>query len=274
LNPSTPPRHEASLGTGAADPSGRGFDTLTVENIFRHFGRRRALSQISFEAPAGTILGLLGPNGAGKSTLLSILATLLQPTSGTVRYGSLAVVGDGSRSTRSAEGAMLRSHIGMLGHDLYLYPELSARENLSFFAALYGDPASGAAADRALSRAVLADRGNDPVGSFSRGMRQRVALERALIHDPRLLLLDEPFTGLDDRSVAALTARLHGLREEGRIVILATHDLDIAEGLFDQAIFIRDGRMVERAERPQALRALYQSVMARGAAVTAARPRP
>jgi ABC-type multidrug transport system ATPase subunit len=95
-------------------------------------------------------------------------------------------------------------------------------------------------------------------------MRQRVALERALIHDPRLLLLDEPFTGLDDRSVAALIARLGDLRGEGRIVILATHDLDIAEGLFDEAVFMRDGRMIETAVRPQALRSLYQSVMTRG----------
>jgi ABC-type multidrug transport system ATPase subunit len=258
----------------SADQSGRTFDTLAVEDVSRHFGRRRALSQITFRAPAGTILGLLGPNGAGKSTLLGILATLLQPTSGTVRYGNLAVVGDRSKSTRSAQGAMLRRHIGMLGHDLYLYPELSARENLSFFAALYGHADAGAAADRALGRAALAERAHDHVGSFSRGMRQRVALERALIHDPRLLLLDEPFTGLDDRSVGALTARLRELRGEGRIVILATHDLDIAEGLFDQAVFIRDGRMIERAERPQALRALYQSVMARSASGHAGKTLP
>jgi ABC-type multidrug transport system ATPase subunit len=92
-------------------------------------------------------------------------------------------------------------------------------------------------------------------------MRQRVALERALIHDPRLVLLDEPFTGLDARSVAALTERLRELRAEGRIILLATHDLDLAEGLFDQAVFIRDGRMVELTSQPQALRTLYHSVM-------------
>jgi heme exporter protein A len=229
------------------------FDELVVEDVSRHFGRRRALSQISFRSRSGSVLGLLGPNGAGKSTLLAILATLLRPTSGAVRYG-----------TSTATGAALRARIGMLGHDLYLYPELTARENLSFFSALYGAPDPGAAADRALERAALSDRANDPVSSFSRGMRQRVALERALIHDPRLLLLDEPFTGLDDRSVAALIARLGDLRGEGRIVILATHDLDIAEGLFDEAVFMRDGRMIETAVRPQALRSLYQSVMTRG----------
>ena len=97
-------------------------------------------------------------------------------------------------------------------------------------------------------------------------MRQRVALERALIHDPTLLLLDEPFTGLDARSVAALCTRLRELREEGRIVLLATHDLDIAEGLLDAAAFVRDGRMVEHVDQPQALRQLYASVIAKGRA--------
>ena len=244
--------------------AGSDFVELTVEDVSRHFGRRRALSQVSFRCGAGSILGLLGPNGAGKSTLLSILATLLQPTSGIVRYGRLAAIGASDASPRGDRGAVLRSHIGMLGHDLYLYPELTARENLSFFAGLYGARDAGAAADRALARAALADRAHDPVSSFSRGMRQRIALERALIHDPRLLLLDEPFTGLDDRSVAALSTRLRELRGEGRIVVLATHDLDLAEGLFDEAVFIRDGRLVEMAVRPQALRSLYQSVMTRG----------
>lgn len=243
------------------------FDSLSVEDLSRHFGRRRALSHVTFRAEAGSILGLLGPNGAGKSTLLAILATLLQPTSGLVRYGSLAVSGEGDGSVGAAtRNPALRARIGMLGHDLFLYPELSARENLAFFAALYGAPDAQASATRALERAALSDRGDDPVGSFSRGMRQRVALERALIHDPRLLLLDEPFTGLDDRSVAVLTARLRELRAEGRIVLLATHDLDLAEGLFDQAIFVRDGRLVETARQPQALRTMYQSVMGKGRA--------
>lgn len=247
--------------------SSTAFDALAVEDLSRHFGRRRALSNVSFQVTAGSILGLLGPNGAGKSTLLSMLATLLRPTSGSIRYGALATISGGSGSgtggTSGAPPALLRGAIGMLGHDLYLYPELTARENLSFFAALYGPGDAGAAADRALDRARLADRAHDAVGSFSRGMRQRVALERALIHDPRLVLLDEPFTGLDDRSVGALTVRLRELRDEGRIVVLATHDLDLAEGLFDQAVFIRDGRMVELTSQPQALRTLYQTVMAR-----------
>jgi heme ABC exporter ATP-binding subunit CcmA len=234
-----------------SDPSTEpDFDSLAVEQVSRHFGRRKALSNITFAAHRGSILGLLGPNGAGKSTLLAILATLLQPTSGTVRYGRTA-----------GNPAALRGRIGMLGHDLYLYPELTARENLAFFSALYGERQPAEAADRALARAGLSDRGNDVVSSFSRGMRQRVALERALIHGPRLLLLDEPFTGLDEASVRALLHRLRALREEQAIVVLATHDLDVAEGLFDQAVFIREGRMVETTTGSEALRSTYRRVM-------------
>jgi heme ABC exporter ATP-binding subunit CcmA len=232
------------------------FDTLTVDNVSRHFGRRRALSRVSFTAERGTILGLLGPNGAGKSTMLAILATLQRPTSGTVRYG---------KADAATHGAALRGAIGVLGHDLLLYPELTARENLAFFGALSNVADPRGAAIAALERAGLADRADDYVGSFSRGMRQRVALERALIHQPRLALLDEPFTGLDDASTAMLVRRLRELRDDGTIVVLATHDLDLAEGLLDHAIFLRDGRLVESLARPEALRARYRAVMTRSA---------
>jgi ABC-type multidrug transport system ATPase subunit len=232
------------------------FDDITVEDVSRHFGRRKALSRITFHAPRGTILGLLGPNGAGKSTMLSLLATLMRPTSGRIRFG---------RFDADAEeyGSPLRRRIGVLGHDLFLYPELTALENLVFFAGLYAVPDARAAATAALVRAGLADRAGDPVGSFSRGMRQRVALERALIHNPRLVLFDEPFTGLDDASAAALVGRLKALQRDGAIVVVATHDLDLAEGLLDQAVFLRDGRLAEAVERPEGLRSTYRAVMAR-----------
>jgi heme ABC exporter ATP-binding subunit CcmA len=229
-----------------------GFDRVTVDDVSRHFGRRRAVSHVTFHVGRGQILGLLGPNGAGKSTLLAMLGTLLRPTSGSIRFGAH----DLSKSDDS-----LRAQIGVLGHDLFLYPELTARENLSFFAALYGITDAEGVARRALDRAGLIDRADDLVSSFSRGMRQRVALERALIHQPRLVLLDEPFTGLDDASTAALVNRLRGLRDEGAIVVLATHDLDLADGLLDEAVFLRDGRMVHAIARPEALRSMYRSVM-------------
>jgi ABC-type multidrug transport system ATPase subunit len=233
------------------------FDSVGVDEVSRTFGRRRALWRISFRAERGAILGLLGPNGAGKSTMLAMLATLLRPTSGAIRYGA---------DDAASHGAALRARIGVLGHDLFLYPELSARENLAFFAGMYHLPRPRDAAVHALERAGLADRADDPVSSFSRGMRQRVALERALIHEPRLALLDEPFTGLDDASAAALVARLGALRDSGAIVVLATHDLDLAEGLLDHAVFLRDGRMVEMRPRPEALRATYRTVMSQAAA--------
>jgi len=157
----------------------------------------------------------------------------------------------------------LRERIGVLGHDLFLYPELTARENLAFFAGLYGIADTNARARAALERAGLDNRSEDPVSSFSRGMRQRVALERALIHNPRLALLDEPFTGLDDASTGALVSRLKMLRDAGAIVILATHDLDLAEGLLDHALFLRDGRIVEAMTAPDALRSTYRSVIGR-----------
>ena len=153
------------------------------------------------------------------------------------------------------------ARIGVLGHDLFLYPELTAHENLAFFASLYGLANADTAARSALDRAGLADRGGDLVTSFSRGMRQRVALERALIHEPRLVLLDEPFTGLDDASAAGLVDRLRGLRNAGAIVILATHDLDLAESLLDEAVFLREGRMVQAVSRPEGLRSAYRRVM-------------
>lgn len=207
---------------------------LSVVDVARHYGRRKALSQISFSCQAGEIVGLLGPNGAGKSTLLNILATLLQPSRGSVTYGEQT----------SADGAAVRAQIGMLGHDLFLYPELTARENLEFFGHLYGVTDARATARRALERASLADRADDFVSGFSRGMRQRVALERALLHDPRFILLDEPFTGLDQSSTAALVARLQERQRAGCVIVLATHDLDVADGVLSRAIYLKDGRIV------------------------------
>ena len=230
------------------------FDHVAVDDVSRHFGRRRAVSHVTFTARAGTLVGLLGPNGAGKSTLLAMLATLLRPTVGTLRFGTLDA---------REHGAALRGRIGVLGHDLFLYPELTAHENLTFFAGLYQSSDPSAVAMRALTQAGLADRARDPVQSFSRGMRQRVALERALIHDPRLALLDEPFTGLDDASAAALVARLRALRDSGSIVILATHDLDLADGLFDEALFLRDGRVASAVVQPTGLRTTYRDVLGR-----------
>jgi heme exporter protein A len=210
------------------------FSSLTFTDVSRHFGRRRVLNKVSLRCDAGEIVALLGSNGAGKSTLLSIAATLLEPSSGEIRYGDA--------SARSA-GADLRGRIGVLGHDLSIYPELSAAENLRFFARAYGVADVVGAVGAALRRAGLEHR-DDPCGRFSRGMRQRLALERALLHRPRLVLLDEPFTGLDDAATDALRERLRELRSDGCIVLLATHDLETIDGLADRALLLAGGKLV------------------------------
>ena len=211
------------------------FDEVQVSDLTRVYGRRRALARVSFTASRGEVLALVGPNGAGKSTLLSILSTLQAASGGVVRYGA--------RTAREA-GAELRRQVGWLGHDLQLYPELTARENLTFFGRLQGVPALAARVSEALAAARLGDRAGDLVASFSRGMRQRLALERSLLHRPRLLLLDEPFTGLDTTSSRLLADRLHAEASRGHIVILATHDVADVDAIVTRALVLQDGRLL------------------------------
>ena len=227
------------------------FDAVTLVDVSRHYGRRRAVSHVSLTVRRGEIVGLLGPNGAGKSTLLGMLATLVTPTSGEIRYGDRSL----ARTSSS-----LRYRIGVLAHELHLYPELSARQNLTFFARLYGlEPRS--TVDRALNAADLVDRGDDDVAGFSRGMRQRLALERALLHGPRLVLLDEPFTGLDDRAVGSVATRLRELSSTGAIVVVATHDLDLVDGLVTRVAIVRDGRLVSDERATSGLRERYRTLI-------------
>ena len=225
------------------------FDSVQLVDVSRHFGRRRALANISLTAGAGDIVGLLGPNGAGKSTLITLLATLAAPSRGEVRYGS---------QPASRLGPALRTRIGLLAHELHLYPELSARQNLVFFAELYGLDPRGLV-DAALESAGLTDRADDAVNGFSRGMRQRLALERALLHRPRLVLFDEPFTGLDDHAVGLIAERLRALAAAGAIVVLATHDLDLADGLVTRVALIRNGRLISDEPAAPGLRARYRA---------------
>jgi len=233
-------------------PQTADFTQVTLSNISRYYGRRRALSQANLVLSAGEIIGLLGPNGAGKSTLLGVLSTLAEPSGGEVRYGD--------RTARQG-GAPLRAQIGFLSHELQLYPELTARENLEFFAGLYGLDHPAERAREALVLASLSGRADDVVEGFSRGMRQRLALERTLLHGPRLVLFDEPFTGLDEASCGALVTRLEQLRAAGRIVVVATHDLDIVDPILDRAILLRSGRLRELGQTGS-LRARYRAALA------------
>ncbi|RPJ83201.1 MAG: ABC transporter ATP-binding protein [Acidobacteria bacterium] len=226
------------------------FDRVEVREVSRHYGRRRALNRVSFDCRAGDVMGLLGPNGAGKSTLISILATLVAPSCGSVLYGT---------ATAAEAGPQLRARLGLLAHDLHLYPEMTARENLRFFARLYGLGDVERRVEAGLENAALQERADDTVSAFSRGMRQRLALERALLHAPRLLLLDEPFTGLADQSAVALVKSLKGLSARGAIVVLATHVLGVAEAVLDRVAVLREGRLVAVDDAREGLRKRYRT---------------
>jgi heme ABC exporter ATP-binding subunit CcmA len=230
------------------------FDRVDLVGVTRRYGRRRALHDVTLSFLAGEVVALVGPNGAGKSTLLAIVSTLLTPTAGDVRYGAHTAV-----SARAA----LRRRLGWLGHELQLYPELTARENLRFFAVLLDVADAGARVDEALHAARLEGRADDPVSSFSRGMRQRLALERALIHNPRLVLLDEPFTGLDGASADLLRQRLRALAARGCLVLYASHEFGLADDVLDRAAIMRDGRIAAVAGVGE-WREAYRDAIGRG----------
>ena len=227
------------------------FDTVELRGVNKSYGRVAALRAIDLRIEAGGACVLMGSNGAGKSTLLSILATLLRPSSGEVRYGS-TIVG----------GAIVRSQIGLCSHSTLCYGDLSGRENLELFGRLYrvGDPRARAA--ELLERVALGPSADRPARTYSRGMQQRLSIVRALVHRPRLLLLDEPFAGLDRESCASVAAILAGHARDG-LMVLATHDFDAAGGLGRHALVLRGGRLKAetRSDEPlgaAALRALYE----------------
>ncbi len=206
---------------------------LLAEGLRHAFGSVRALEDVSFTLRAGETLAVFGPNGAGKTTLLKVLAGLIRPHAGHARV----------------EGG--RRAVGWIGHQPQLYGHLTVRENLRFWASLYDVPAAAAARRQAvlLARLGLDEYGERPVRTLSRGLLQRAAIARALIHDPRVLLLDEPFTGLD-RTAAAEFRRL--LAEEaaaGRATVLVTHNVEEGTELATEVAFMRAGRFVGREPR-------------------------
>lgn len=199
---------------------------LEARNLERRFGQARALRGVSLAVGPGECHLVAGPNGAGKTTLLRLLAGLGRPSAGVVLVGGQVLAGRGAPgSPAPPDGGRLRRQIGLLSHQSQLYDDLTALENLVFAARLHGlaDPRS--AARRALEDVALLDRAGDPVRRLSRGMVQRVAFARAILHEPRVLLLDEPFTGLDPAAADAVRARLALLLQDGRGLVLVTHDV-------------------------------------------------
>ena len=193
--------------------------TVEIAALARLFGRRRAVDGVDLTLDAGDCLALFGPNGAGKTTLLRLVSGLLKPTSGSVTVGGRLL-----RSDASA-----RAQVGLISHQSMLYGALTARENVEFAAKLYGVNDARGAAMRALERIRIADRASTPVRSLSRGLQQRVSIARAIVHEPAVVLLDEPYTGLDAAGAAALTDMLQLLRVAGATLLVVTHNVD--EGL-------------------------------------------
>lgn len=209
------------------------LDLVTIKKVAKRYGSERALAGVSLELRGGSMTALLGHNGAGKTTLLGVVSTLVRPGQGTVSYRA---------SGQELTGEAVRREIGMLAHASLCYAELTAVENLELFAGLYEIDADPHAM---LDRVGLDKKARHrPARTYSRGMAQRLALARALLTRPSLLLLDEPFTGLDREGALALGQQLGELREQGTIVVVVTHDLEAIAGRTDHIAILRRGSLV------------------------------
>lgn len=230
---------------------------IEIRQLTKTFGLNPVLRGLDLDVPRGQFLTLLGPNGSGKTTLLRILGALARPTSGTVRIGGWEL---------PAEAEFVRAQLGVVSHQPLLYDTLTAEENLLFFARLYHLPRETrrARVTEVLERVGLARRARDVVQTYSRGMLQRLAIARAILHNPAILLLDEPYTGLDQDAAAVLDALLRQVATEGRTVIMTTHDLRRGHALADRIAILSRGRIAFDAPcheiDPEALPALYADV--------------
>lgn len=222
---------------------------VEAEGLVRAFGGRRAVDGVGLTLHSGDCLALFGPNGAGKTTLLRLLAGLLAPSAGRCVVGGVSL----------REGRAARAQVGLVSHASMLYGALSARENVEFTARMYGLPHPAAAAMRALATMRVADRSEAPVRALSRGLQQRVSIARAIVHEPRLLLCDEPYTGLDEVGSAALTQALGERRAHGAALLVVTHNLVEGLALATHAAIMRRGRFVRYEDRSVVDGASYAS---------------
>jgi sodium transport system ATP-binding protein len=209
---------------------------IEVSGLHKRFGAVRALDGVSFTAADGRITGLLGPNGAGKSTCLRILSTVLAPEAGAARVGGIDI---------GAQPLAARRVLGVLPHNSGLYQQLTARENIEYYGRLHGlaEEALAARVDALLDRLELRAIANRKAKGFSQGERTKVALARALVHDPQHLLLDEPTSGLDVMATRHLRDWLRELRGLGRCVLLSSHVMQEVEALVDELVIIAGGRV-------------------------------
>jgi ABC-2 type transport system ATP-binding protein len=227
---------------------------IEVHNLERHFGSIRAVDGISFTVEEGEVFGFLGPNGAGKTTTVRLLNGVLAPTAGTARVLGL---------DPPTQGCELRRHTGVLTETPSLYERLTARDNLGTFGALYGVPEAAlpARVEALLDQFDLLGRADDKVGGYSKGMKQRLALARALLHEPPLLFLDEPTAALDPEAAHQVTDLIEQLSHQGgRTVFLCTHNLDEAERLCDRVAVLNQGRVLAVGSLEELSRTLWKGL--------------
>lgn len=217
---------------------------IEARGVIKVFGLRPVLRGVDLTVNPGEFLSLFGPNGAGKTTFLRILATLSRPTGGAVSIGGCAL-------PKQAQAA--RGMIGLVSHQTLLYGDLSAEENLRFFARMYGlkSPEREARIEEVLTAVNLNKRAEDLVRTFSRGMVQRLAIARAILHDPSVLLLDEPYTGLDQVSAQALDGVLREVALRGRTILMTTHDIDRGLALADRVAILSRGVIAYNSARAE-----------------------
>jgi heme exporter protein A len=212
---------------------------IEVAGLTKSFGAKRVLRGVDLTVADGQFLTLVGPNGAGKTTLIRIIATLAKPTSGQVRVGGVSA---------SEDADAVRRRIGLVSHRTLLYDDLSGEENLLFYARMYGVPQMRERVHAVLDQVELYARRRDPVRTFSRGMQQRLAIARAILHQPSLMLLDEPYTGLDPRAAAVLRGLLESLACQGQTVLMTTHDLALGLESADHVAILADGLIAFRSD--------------------------
>ncbi len=203
---------------------------IEIKDLSRKFGGHVALNEVNLSVSAGDSFAILGPNGAGKTTLVRILSTLLRPSSGTVEIAGFDIV---------EEPGEIKKQIGVVSHNPFLYDDLTAYENMAFYADLYGVKVS--AIDALIKKVGLRERKDDFVGEFSRGMKQKLSIARALLHEPKILILDEATAGLDIQSKRVFYDTIKGLNEKGTTVLLTTHYLDEVEELCQKAAVLYGG---------------------------------
>lgn len=211
---------------------------IKIEGLVKSYGLNAVLKGVNLHVQAGEFVGLVGANGAGKSTLMKIVATLLKPTEGIVKVGGWSLPEHIDR---------VRPHLGYVSHDLLLYPDLTAAENLRFYARLYGLPNAEARINTSLRQVGLYTRRDDLLRTFSRGMGQRLALARATLHEPDILLLDEPYTGLDIQGSDLLDEWLTREKDRGRTILLITHDIYRGLPLCHRVLHLERGKIKEKS---------------------------